>query len=394
MTTRRINTSALGLVPQGTDIPAQKLESLTDQRKRRVQLLRSRHYQPLITEVLNEELLKYKRSTVIDPIDRIRLLRNCVLTLASASPIFEAAIAGNLVRLIETDPKLQDEYKALSDQAHHQPSIYAHLLTDDAGIPPTPNHYIIISNMIQDYTTQKVTSQHAWQVDNVTHPPVSQESSNNGHRKYLHTKSRSSKRVEILQRFCIGAQKRWLETPAPLRDTPFAYPPGECGYSRNSHTRLRQHRARQSSNYVMNLVEDICTYLHRIGVFTQRFTMHQYIIFLIFRPEQAAIAEIFCSGLLQVWVDGGGGFNAYPAGLSVATAGQVRDAEWAVYEGWVREESGVVENMRVQRGRAEEWLRALEWEGECVEEEEEEEMEEVEEMEESGEEYDSDSDYV
>jgi hypothetical protein len=109
--------------------------------------------------------------------------------------------------------------------------------------------------------------------------------------------------------------------------------------------------------------------------------MHQFILYLIFRPSQAAIAEIFCSGLLQVWVDNGGGFNAYPAGRSVATAKKVGANEWAVHERHMKEESPVIENMRLQQLKADEWRKALEWEegsvqdsemtGDSVDEEEE-----------------------
>jgi hypothetical protein len=196
-------------------------------------------------------------------------------------------------------------------------------------------------------------------MDNITPPTVSKASSAQGHRKYLETRCRSSKRIDTLHRFCNGVQHRWLETPTSQRDTPFAFPPGECGYSKDSHTRLAQHRAHHSSNYIMNLVEDICTYLHRTKQFNQHFCMQQFIIYLIFRPEQAAIAEILCSGLLQVWIEHGGGFNAYPAGRSVATARQVSVDEWARHKRWVRRMSPLDGNMRVQRVRAEEWRRAL-----------------------------------
>ncbi|KAJ6199355.1 hypothetical protein J3E72DRAFT_373806 [Bipolaris maydis] len=345
-----------------------RAESLADQRQIINHLLQSNHYQALITEVLKQELPKYTNSTVIDTTNMIHHMRECALILASASPIFTAAIAGDLPSRLLTDPELQSGYTALSDRAHYQPSIYAHFLTDTQGTPPTPNQYLTISNIVQEYLAENTVSQHAWHVDNMTHPPVSVDSSGAGHRKYLHTtnsaKSRSAKRSETLHRFCTAAHQRWLDTPASLRDTPFTCPPAEVGYSRHAHCRLRQHRMRQSSNYIMNLVEDICSYLNRIGVFEQQFSMHGYVIFLLFRSGQAAIAEILCSGLLQVWVEGGGGFNACPAGRSVTTAKRVGKGEWAEYERWVREKSGVVENMRVQRQRAEEWRRALEWEDE------------------------------
>tara|TARA_R110002003_G_scaffold296_2_gene18615 strand:+ start:29212 stop:29550 length:339 start_codon:yes stop_codon:yes gene_type:complete len=94
-------------------------------------------------------------------------------------------------------------------------------------------------------------------------------------------------------------------------------------------------------------------------------------IYLIFRPAQAAIAEIFCSGLLQVWVENGGGFNAYPAGRSVATARRVSLEKWSAHETWVRQQSPVDANMRLQQERAEEWNKALEWKPPVVAEDEE-----------------------
>jgi len=336
------------------------VETLTERRLRWSNLLRGQHYQPVITEVLDEELPKYAQSTIIDATDRVSHMRECALILASAPLVFAAAVDGDLVRRLQRDTDLQKEYALIQQRAHDQPSIYIHVLADERGIAPTPNQYLAILEMVKDYLAEGETSAHAWHLDNITPPSVSQALSAQGHRKYLQTKHRSAQRIETLRRYCEGVQRRWQETPMSLRDTPFHFPPGECGYSKDSHIRLAQHRAHQSSNYVMNLVEDICTYLHRTGDFAQNFRMHQFIIYLIFRPTQAAIAEIFCSGLLQVWVENGGGFNAYPAGRSVATAHRVSAGEWATHERWVRQSSPVDENMRLQRQRAEEWSKALE----------------------------------
>lgn len=66
-------------------------------------------------------------------------------------------------------------------------------------------------------------------------------------------------------------------------------------------------------------------------------------------------------------MENGGGFNAYPAGRSVATAGRVSMSEWDGHEKWARQKSPVVENMRSLKEREEEWRKALEWEIEVVE---------------------------
>jgi hypothetical protein len=350
--------------------PSAAQETLTNRRLRWSNLLRGQQYQSVIAEVLDEELPKYARSTVIDSTDRVSHMRECALILASAPLVLAAAVDGDLVRRMLEDTNLQAEYRAIQERAHDQPSIYIHLLADDHGTAPTPNQSLSILNMVQDYLAEGQTSKHAWHLDNITLPSVHQASSAQGYRKYLQTQHRSEARIEKLRRYCAGVQARFQETPVAQRDTPFQFPPGECGYSKNSHVRLAQHRARQSSNYVMNLVEDICTYLHGTGHFQQRFRMHQFIIYLIFRPSQAAIAEIFCSGLLQVWVDNGGGFNYYRAGLSVATSRSVSESEWSEHERWVRQGSQLDENMRLQRERTEEWIRALDWEmAEAVDEE-------------------------
>jgi hypothetical protein len=300
------------------------LETLTERRLRWSNLVRQQHYQPVISEILDEELPKYQSSTVIDPTDRISHMRECALILASAPQVFAAAVDGNLVGRMLRDTDLQKEYTVIQKRAHDQPSIYIHLLADDRGVAPTPAQYMALRDMVLDYMAEGHKSEHAWHLDNITPPKVSISASTQGHRKYLHTTNRSSKRVETLHRFCEGIRRRFLETAETLHDTPFQFPPAECGYARNSHTRLAQHRAHQSSNYLMNLVEDICTYLHRTGRFVQHFRMHQFIIYLIFRSTQAAIAEIFCSGLLQVWVENGGGFNAYVLAFTIRISREAR----------------------------------------------------------------------
>lgn len=339
-------------------------ETLTDRRNRWAILLKQQHYLPVVSEVLDEELPKYLNSTMINSAERIMLLRECALIFASAPLVFQAAVDSTLVKKILTDPILQRDHALIKDRAHSRPSIYLHQLADEHGIAPTPTQYMVIRDLILDYLAEGQTSEHAWHIDSITPPTANPSASSLGIRKYLHTTTRSAARVSALQRFCAGIELLFLETPVHLRNSPMRFPPGECGYSKSSHIRLAQHRAHQSSNYVMNLVEDICTYLHATKRFEQHFRMHQFIIYLIFRPEQAAIAEIFCSGLLQVWVDNGGGFNAYPAGRSVATAKRVSRVEWEGHERWTRQMSPVEENMRTQRERAVEWVKALAWEGE------------------------------
>lgn len=335
------------------------------QRQRWVQLLRSQNYQALITEVLKKELPKYAGSNIL-PTLLSSTVRECINILASASSVFTAAVNGTLAQRIHTDPQLQHQNLIIQERANIQPSIYIHLLVNSQGTSPTPNQYSLIRETILQYLSSG--SQYhdlAHQIDNITPPSISPFLSYSGHRKYLWTSHRSPQHTETISRFCDGIARRVSETALTRRNLPMEFPPTECGYSVNSPLRLAQHRNRQSSNYVMNLVEDVCGYLHQIGKLSHRFSMHPFIIYLIFRPEQAAIAEIFCSRLLQVWTEGGG-LNAYPAGRSVASARRVSGECWGKYEGWARENTGLEGGLRVQRGRVEEDLEGLEWEVEEV----------------------------
>ncbi|KAF9693411.1 hypothetical protein EKO04_008583 [Ascochyta lentis] len=337
-------------------------ETLDERRRRWVHLLRNQHYEPLIFDILSDELPKYTTSRAIDPADLVTHMRECALILASAPRVFFAAVEGSLVSRMIFDTELQAEYASIQQRAHYQPSIYIHLLADDQGNAPTPNQYLIIRDMVHDYLSEG-QYEHAYTIDNITPPTVPLKASVQGHRKYLHTPStsRSPKRIAALQRLCSGITLRCTQTPPHLHNAPLRYPPSEIGYALHAHRRLAQHRAHRSSNSIMNLVEDTCTHLFHANLLTQHFTMHQFIIYLVFRPSQAAIAEIFCSGLLQCWVEGGG-FNAWPAGRSVASSRRVSGEQWRGYEAVAREVGGLDERVEGMKERGEIWREALCWE--------------------------------
>ncbi|KAJ8117211.1 hypothetical protein OPT61_g1542 [Boeremia exigua] len=340
------------------------LQNLDERRTRWAHLLRDQHFEPVILDILGDELLKYTNSCVIAPTERVKHTRECALILASAPKIFYAAVEGNLISRMIQDVELQAEYTDIQQRAHHQPSIYVHLLADHEGKAPTPMQYLKIRDAVQEYVSSGGSEQ-AHLIDNITSPPITLNASMKGHCKYLYTPhtDRSARRIATLERLCTGITSRCSQIAPHLQNTPLPYPPAEVGYALHAHKRLAQHRAHRSSNYIMNLVEDICTHLFRTKALTQHFVMHQFIIYLIFRPSQAAIAEIFCSGLLQCWVDGGGGFNAYPAGRSVASERKVCSEEWQQHEVWAREGSPLEERMEGMRGKAEVWTKALNWEG-------------------------------
>src|SRR5690242_19955203 len=360
---------------ENTNSPPRR--NLEERRTQWVHLLRHQNYEPVIRDILHDELPKYTNSRVIDPTNLVSHMRECALILASAPKVFFAAVEGNLVSRMRHDAELQSEHAELLQRAQHQPSIYVHLLADERGHAPTPVQYLLIRDAIEAYidtssTSTRATAQtHANAIDRIAHPPVSPAASERGHRKYLSTPRcpRSPHRASALHRLITGITDRCSLAPTlqHLQHLPLPYPPAEVGYSLHAPLRLAQHRAHRSSNTVMNLVEDVCTYLYRTHSLPQQFTLHQFVVFLCWRREQVRIAEVFVSGVLQSWVEAGG-MNAWPAGRSVESARQVGKEGLGGGGGG----EGVGEGREEWRGGGGRWVEALEWEGQGKGEEEDE----------------------
>ena len=107
---------------------------------------------------------------------------------------------------------------------------------------------------------------------------------------------------------------------------PLAFPLCEVGYSNRSIDRLKAHKAHSSSNYIMNAIEAI--FMAFKDEFSGEFSIAQFIIYLIWKTEQAEIAEIGLTKLAEGYIHNGGGFSHYPAGLSNASAQRTSHREW------------------------------------------------------------------
>lgn len=70
------------------------MPTLLDQRKKWANFLRRGHYQPVIAEVLTNELPKYANSNTVLPPKLSSIMRECTNILASASSVFHAAVDG------------------------------------------------------------------------------------------------------------------------------------------------------------------------------------------------------------------------------------------------------------------------------------------------------------
>ncbi|CAN9346308.1 unnamed protein product [Alternaria alternata] len=81
-------------------------KSLDGRRARWADLLSEKHYESLISEVLDAEMPRYEKSTVINATDRVTHKRECLQILASAPSVVASAVKGDLVRRMQVDPSL------------------------------------------------------------------------------------------------------------------------------------------------------------------------------------------------------------------------------------------------------------------------------------------------
>lgn len=64
--------------------------------------------------------------------------------------------------------------------------------------------------------------------------------------------------------------------------------------------------------------------------FGKRISVEQAVVYLIWLPEQAEIAEIGLTKLLEGYTHNAGGFNSYPTGFSTISAHKVKEREWGM----------------------------------------------------------------
>ena len=199
------------------------------------------------------------------------------------------------------------------------PSIYLQVLVDQvSGNSPTPNELKEIIQELRTYQDPGSESDDlARSVDGAVKNIGSVSLGRYRPRQYLTTaKMGTSARRQILLDFCRALEERLQGVPANKQDQPWGYELAEVGYAKDSRARLDQHRHHESSNWLMNLFESVC--FVRYG--RQRFRMEQFVIYFIWAPEQASIAEIIFTRLCNAYANEGGGFTYYRPGIQHASA--------------------------------------------------------------------------
>ncbi|KFZ14976.1 hypothetical protein V502_05835 [Pseudogymnoascus sp. VKM F-4520 (FW-2644)] len=83
----------------------------------------------------------------------------------------------------------------------------------------------------------------------------------------------------------------------------------------------------KTSNYLMTLFIDIFNIFFPLRMFK----LEGYVILHCLSAEHAAICEVLCSTLAQLYITDRGGFNHEPARISVTSANDVPAADWRSY---------------------------------------------------------------
>jgi hypothetical protein len=123
--------------------------------------------------------------------------------------------------------------------------------------------------------------------------------------------------------FLTALKARCLAVPENERDKPLPGGLSEIGYTYTTEIRLRNHREHRSSNYIMNLFDSALALK-----WPQRFSVHQFIMFLCADATQGSIAEILFTRLALAYTGNGGGFTHYPPGRSNQSAGGFDTEQW------------------------------------------------------------------
>jgi hypothetical protein len=112
---------------------------------------------------------------------------------------------------------------------------------------------------------------------------------NKNQQKLSHVSVSKEQIVEVTHSIQM-LRTRLNRVPESEHNKPLGFPLCNVGYSVRCNERLKQHASYNSSNYIMNLAEAICNACR--DQFSQRHRVEQAVIYLIWSPGHAEIAEI------------------------------------------------------------------------------------------------------
>jgi hypothetical protein len=258
--------------------------------------------------------------------------------LCSSSPsILYAALRGDLAKAYCTDRATREDLDKLLYQQGHQAGIYVQLFCDDHGNCPVEQEWELVFGDVGKYGEGS-----NWQLnlamDRIMFPhATNMQKAKNGFRKYAEGKNHHHVR-NVIRTFVKQARNN-IRTKSypPIQGISFT----EVGYARNVPERLKQHRGHQSSNLLQNLCEAALR-----KNFGEKYKLRQFVVYQVWSAQQAVVAEILWSRLLQSYTYTGTGFNAYPAGRSNASATRVGKETWLLLAERAIQESPLLANFK------------------------------------------------
>lgn len=267
--------------------------------------------------VLNEELATY--STLGKEEGGGFLLATARRILFSCPPsIIRAALSGDIAHAYCNDLQTRQDLDLLLRKQDQQPVIYVQTFCDRRGRSPLLEQWERALDDVESYGVGD-----DWELNLKLDQYRFASRTNTAKAKAglrCYAEGKDAKHLnDMIKRFVSRAR-------AELRrigggKVRLSY--NEVGYARDVRNRFKQHRSHRSSNLLMNLVEAA---LHRH--FGDQYSLCQFVVYQIWSPEQAAVAEIIFSRLFSAYTEGGRGFNTYPAGRSNASAFKVNHETW------------------------------------------------------------------
>jgi hypothetical protein len=334
-------------------------------------LLETEGYEPFLKSVMQDE--EMANGKVPDGV-MLALLR---IAASMHLQILSLIMHGNLALAYKTKYEIRRTLDSIRQRSGQSPGIYWQGLCNDQGISPTPNEIRKIVESVETYCEHSNDADalaFAYGVDTFKYKKLSKSDTKKGYRHYLKGDSEKTRQRQNYDSSPDPTQKlkvlAWckmvrvrIDSMDPLeQDKPLAMPLCEIGYSWECLERLTQHKNHQSSNYVMNLCEAVCSMLYHRGALSKNYHMLQFVIFNCWEPAQGILAELFFTRVGHGYIFNGGGFSHYPAGLSNDSV-MTRFPDFTVWERLKRyaiQYSPYEQNLKWQNARIKAGLKGIE----------------------------------
>lgn len=165
-----------------------------------------------------------------------------------------------------------------------------------------------------------------------------------GHRAWISNAQARTALLELLDKLDEQITAAIGVDPDDTRRMPFVM--RDVGYTHRGIKRLDEQDLTPSANMIMAVFGAVAKAKEL------PYKLYGEFIFLGFRREHAALAEVLFSILAQSYTWTGRGFNSVLAGGSIASNSQYEEGDWNLWQADVLRESPIEENARIERERA------------------------------------------